>query len=495
LNLLRIRSLRHRAIAVVCVVVFAPLIHVWLSDLGDATAGARMNQRVERVALKVAESLEKGEDPRRVADEQAARAGVRLRLLDADGAVSIDVDHEAGTGVLHRVGTVFFGPDGAPRLDEWDAQQGPPIERTVVRTAMESGRASACVSTEDRKLLVCEAALRTDDPEISTIYVQVSSRRAIRALYDVRYQLLKLTLFVLVSGLALGWWLGWRMVRPVEMLREQVLARRHARDPAPIALDRDDEFGDLAAAFNELMSALAQRNRANEAFAADLVHELKNPVAAVQAAAEALESGRPVSPERAQRLARVLRDSSHRLDVLASAFLELARAEAGLRSSVREPVDLVLLARGLIAARGAEPVTFELIAPDAAIISGVAERVETALRNLLANAAAFAAKAHPSGDGRVTVRIAAGGLSDMTAHEATGSHRVTVSDNGPGIAPEDLPRIFDRFFTRGRQGGTGLGLALTQAIIEAHEGTIAAASTREGSDFTVTLPRWPPLPG
>jgi signal transduction histidine kinase len=115
------------------------------------------------------------------------------------------------------------------------------------------------------------------------------------------------------------------------------------------------------------------------------------------------------------------------------------------------------------------------IADATIIVDGVAGRIESVLRNLLDNALAF------SGDaGRVRLEVE---REDRFA-------RIVVSDEGPGILPEHLPRVFDRFFTtRGDRRGTGLGLALARAIVEAHGGTISAESPPEGgARFTVRLP-------
>ena len=474
---MRTRSLRLRALAVVAAMVVAPLFFVWISNLADASAGWQMQRRVERTAQQAAALRQEGGGADRL-DRLAARQGVWIRVL-AGGQVVDDVDHEASHRLTSHLGDLFFGPDGAPSLQDWDRRQPPLVERAEVVAAAEQGQHSGCISADTRRLLICTATLAVDG---EIIVVQESSRRAIRALYDVRYQLTKLALFTLALGVILAWWLGWRMVRPLEQLREQVLDRKRASSMAPITLERDDEFGDLAAAFNSLLQALDERSRANEAFAADLVHELKNPVATVAAVAERLESGQPLDDARLARLARALRASSSRLDALASQFLELARAEAGLQSAERDPIDLSAMARGLVEgvaadARFAE-VDFRLQAEEPAIIEGAAERLETALRNLLDNAARFAARAHPGGGGEVVVEVTVDG-------EVV---QLVVADNGPGVAPEDLPRIFDRFFSR-REGGTGLGLALTQAIIVAHGGRISADSAPgQGCRFTVTLP-------
>lgn len=464
----RTRSLRLRAMLVVFLVVAAPLAFVWMSSLTDASVGWQMQRRVSKAAELAGEAN---------ADLEwiAWQRGVRLRVLSADGEVLADVGRE-----VHSRSSFFFGPDGGPSVEAWDARQFAISERPEVVRAQLAGEASGCLSTDQRQLLICYAALRTADGRI--VYALDGSQRAIRALYNVRYPLLKLVLFVAVIGVALGWWLGWRMVHPVEVLREAVIARSLSGELEPIVFDSDDEFGDLAAAFNDLMDAIRARDEANESFAADLAHELKNPLAAIAAVAEALENPRPLDATRAARLSRALRSSGGRLETLVNQFLDLARAEAGLRADSRESFDLGELARGVMTSMLTDPrytsVQFH-IDVEAVNVHGVAERLEMALRNLVDNAAAFCLMAHPEGGGEVSVRVAV----------LDGDALLQVADNGPGIAEADLERLFRRFFSR-RKGGTGLGLALTQAIVLAHGGQIKVSSEeKEGAVFEIKLPR------
>jgi two-component system sensor histidine kinase ChvG len=335
------------------------------------------------------------------------------------------------------------------------------------------------------KLLVCQAVTPVEGPGGTwVVLAEKSSPRAIRALWDVRGAVVKLTLIVLLAALALAAWLARQIVRPIERLRREVLARQHAPlrgDPIP-AVSRD-EIGDLASAFNDLLAAVADKTRQNHAFMADLVHELKSPVAAVRAAADALSAG-PADEARAARLGRVLSESSRRLDALACEFLDLARAEAGLPDEERTPVDLAALAEGRLAAMKDDEqhagVRFTLDASPARTI-GVPARLDRALGNVLDNAASFAREG--GGEAVVHVRVSEDGASCV----------VEVRDTGPGIAAEKLPRIFDRFFTDRPGGrGTGLGLSLTKAIVEAHSGTVTAASPPgEGAVVTLRLPRGP----
>lgn len=461
-----LRSLRVRAFIVAVLVAVLPLLMVAAASIIESGVGDRLRSSVDAAAHEAAAAPDQ-------LDAIALRWGVRLRVVDREGAVRAIVDHR-DTGATAAFGDVFFGPDGAPTLDEYDATLGPLATRREVMHALAGEATSECAASTGGRLLVCTAAAPIRDGE-TIVHAQDGSRRAIRALYDLRYQLLKLTLITVPCALALGWWLGWRMVRPIERLRSQALVQvdRLSRG-TPLELGRRDEFGELALALNRLIAEVRGHAQAHEAALADLAHELKNPVAAIRAAAEALQD-RSDDPERTRKLAGVIEDAGGRLDRLVHQFLELARAEAGLGGEEREPIDLVALACGVVASTRADPrwasITFTCTESGEASMTGVSARIETALRNLVDNAASFA-------QSKVDVRVVAG---DTVTIE--------VTDDGPGIAADELPRVFDRFHSK-RQHGTGLGLALVRAIAEAHEGTASVRQGPErGSTFVIELPR------
>ncbi|MCB9762511.1 MAG: HAMP domain-containing histidine kinase [Alphaproteobacteria bacterium] len=474
----RWRSLAWRALGITALVGLAPQLFVWISSVSDARVGQGMLRETEDAARRAAVLLHKGEGSPRALDDIARRGAVRLRVLDAEDRVTLDLDHERGASVLYLVGRFFFGTDGAPTLAEFDASLPPLPDRMEVAAARSFGQDGGCQSSPAGKLLVCHHAAVVDTPQgRQLVYAQESSRRAIRALYDVRYQLARLTLFCGALALVVGGWLAWRIVHPIETLRRQVQARtRPVVSTAPVMLNRNDEVGDLALAFNELLGALRDRNAAYEGFVEDLAHEIKNPVAAIRAAAESMEAAETVEPDRARRLARVLRRSSQRLDDVVTELLELTRAEAGLAEHSVARVDLGALTAGLIDAmappEGGPTVTLHR-GNGPLEVDGAPSQLETALRNLLANALSFA---------RSAVEVRASRRDDAVFIE--------VTDDGPGIEPEALARVFERFFTtRKREGGTGLGLAMTRAVVEAHGGVVDAHSTPgEGARFTVRLP-------
>ena len=441
----------------------------------------RALQRAEMDAHVLAESLRTTPAAGRldVISAVAAHGRQRVRLVDANGTVLVDVDRlTTDETAFPRLGDRFYGPTRRAVVTEL-SNKLLPAARDDVRAAQECGKSASCKHSTAGNLDYCAAAERVGETE-QVILVEGISRRALQALYESRRQLFKLTLVVLGLGLVLWWWLTRHIVKPIEALRTELLVRAAAAAPqATIALERHDELGDLAASFNALLEALAARGRETETFLAELAHEFKNPVAAIRAAAEQLTTTGDTEESR-QRLARVLTTSATRLDGMVTQFLELARAESGLPNERRESVDLPLLLRGLTESlKGDDRYTglqVHLSCPDGpGTIHGVARRLESALRNLLDNAASFAGNP---------------GSVKVVAEEQGGWWEVLIEDSGPGISKEDLGRLFERFFTtRGDRHGTGLGLALTRAVVEAHGGLIRAESKQGlGATFVVRIP-------
>ena len=261
----------------------------------------------------------------------------------------------------------------------------------------------------------------------------------------------------------------------------------------PARVPNDDprtEVGRVGAAFNRMLqhveSALANRAASEtrlRRFAADASHELRTPLSAIRGYAElALRQGGPVPEDVTHALERVQSESA-RMSVLVDELLLLARLDAGPPLAT-EPVDLTMLTiEATSDTRVASPShRWRLELPDEPLtVRGDEMRLRQVLSNLLSNAAK-----HTPADSEITVAVA-GGVGVPAV-------QLSVTDNGPGIPPDLLPELFERF-VRGDSsrshaaGSTGLGLAIVKAVVIAHQGTVGVTSRPGRTSFTIVLPR------
>jgi signal transduction histidine kinase len=302
-----------------------------------------------------------------------------------------------------------------------------------------------------------------------------------RFLADFWWQFLLAGALAAAAALALARWLARGMTQP---LRDMALAARKMERGdygQRVHTASRDEVGQLAAAFNRMSDELESLERLRRDLVANVSHELKTPISALRAHLENLLDGveRP-APETLQ----VMLSQSERLGRLVDRLLDLSRLESGEMPLQREAVPLRPLVSQVLSeievARSGRGVAIEDLVPDdLPPIFVDRERVHQVLFNLVDNAVRFT----PSG-GRVVV----------SARRANGSCEVSVTDTGPGIAPEHLPRLFERFYRvdpsrSQKDGGTGIGLAIARSVVEAHGGRIRADSeVGKGSTFAFELP-------
>jgi two-component system phosphate regulon sensor histidine kinase PhoR len=218
-------------------------------------------------------------------------------------------------------------------------------------------------------------------------------------------------------------------------------------------------------------------------FVANASHELRTPLTSIRGFVEALEDGAAADPPTAERFLGKIHTHADRMGALVEDLLELSRLESGERPPVREPVEVAEVAEDVAASfaelAGRKRIALECRHQPAPIVTSDGDRLRRILENLVENAIKYT----PEGG---SVRIETG--SRGTAAQ------VTVSDDGPGIGPEHLPRIFERFYrvdkARSRDlGGTGLGLSIVKHLAESIGATVAVASDLgKGTRFTVSLP-------
>jgi len=286
----------------------------------------------------------------------------------------------------------------------------------------------------------------------------------------------------LVAGLVGAILVAYGMAGALRRLSDAATDIGHGSFPRPLAVHGGDDIARLTVAFNRMAEQLGEVDRMKEEFFAHISHELRTPLTAVREATLLLrdEIPGPLTPKQV-RLVDIVRASTERVLALVNRILELTRLQAGLLPYERRWVDLDKVvtravdelrpqaeARGLALERnGTRP---------AGGVQGDEERLLQVLVNLVGNAIKYT----PPG-GRVGVHT----------HDLGDDVEVTIEDTGVGIAPDALPRVFDRYWqASGTRGGSGLGLAIVKSIVEAHGGSVHAESTPgTGSRFTIRLPR------
>ena len=346
--------------------------------------------------------------------------------------------------------------------------------------------------TADNLLLVtvAEPVIRNRH-SVGVILLTREAREVDNSLFTVRMSILGLFALALVLTVGLSWYLSLTIARPILRLAGAAHDMREGKGrsgtvPATL-MRRTDEVGELAHALTESAAALWARMDATERFAADVAHEIKNPLSSIRSAIETL---RRIDDQMQQRrLLAIIAEDVVRLDRLISDISDASRVDAELSRTAAEKVDvtpiLELLAEINEATREDGEPTLTLDLPGGPwVVSAVEGRLVQVLRNLIGNARSFSPR-----NGRIVLR----------AREAGAIVEIAVDDEGPGIPPAKLEHIFDRFYSErpvGEQFGqhSGLGLSISRQIVEALKGRISAENrtgadgTVVGARFTVRLP-------
>jgi two-component system sensor histidine kinase ChvG len=253
--------------------------------------------------------------------------------------------------------------------------------------------------------------------------------------------------------------------------------------------NREDELGDLTRSLEAMTDSLSERMDAIESFAADVAHEIKNPLTSLRSALETLDL--VTDPVARERLLGILKNDVKRLDRLVTDISNASRLDAELSRDQPKAIDLVRLVSDIVAlyhaTAKAGDVTVRFYPPggtEKVTVSGREGPLGQVFRNLIDNARSFSP---PGGEVAVSVQRAMGRVI------------ATVADSGPGIPPENLETVFERFYTSRPKGAafggnSGLGLSIARQIVEAHGGTLQAKNrmTEDGSVagalFLIILP-------
>ena len=450
--------------------------------------------QLARAEVEIAAAALSAAPPR----QRAALAGqigmdqqLRLRLYDEQGKLVIDSFKVTGPAYL------FVDP----AEDPWLIKAARALDHTMnwllgtdpvppyIEPAADNARAWPELARADRseQTIIVQRAAPDETPVISaatsvgdTGQVLLATRNApdiTQAVRDARQTLAIVLAVTFLISIQLSLFLARTIVQPLRALVRAAVRVRLGRDRAvevPRLPERGDEIGLLARALSDMTGALRHRIDAVERFAADVAHEIKNPLASLRSALESLEK---VKDEGLRgELTAIAAHDVKRIDRLVTEIAEASRIDAELSRTQFDELDLMSLAQTLVSARderGDNMQCMVRVEPHDAgpwTVLGDAARLERVLVNLLDNACSFS----PPG-GTVTVAI------ERHADRMT----LSVSDEGPGIPEDQREKIFDRFHSlrpEGEQFGShsGLGLAIARTIAEAHDGTLTAEDRSDG---------------
>ena len=439
----------------------------------------------------------------------------RARLFDADANLLLDSRHLYSRGQVLR----FDLPPVTPETQTWgewftsmfnrmlqpsslpqykEAPGGDGSIYPEVMNALTGVRGAVVRVTEKGELIVSVAVpVQRFRAVLGVLLLSTQAGDIDKIVHAERLAIMRVFGIATLVNIVLSLLLSSTIATPLRRLSAAAIrVRRGARtrEEIPDFSARQDEIGNLSIALREMTTALYDRIDAIESFAADVSHELKNPLTSLRSAVETLP--RAKTEESKQRLTEIIFHDVRRLDRLISDISDASRLDAELARADAEPLDLDVLMKGLVdisrqISTKKKSVAIDYVADRKAgsktsfVVNGHDLRLSQIVTNLIENARSFVSEE----SGRITVRLS--------------RHKdrclVQVEDNGPGIQAEDIDRIFERFYTdrpasEGFGQNSGLGLSISRQIAEAHGGSLRAENVVDkygvisGARFTLSLP-------
>jgi two-component system sensor histidine kinase ChvG len=439
----------------------------------------------------------------------------RARLFDADANLLLDSRHLYSRGQVLR----FDLPPVTPETQTWSEwftsmfnrmlqpsslpqyKEAPGGDGSIypeVMNALTGVRGAVVRVTEKGELIVSVAVpVQRFRAVLGVLLLSTQAGDIDKIVHAERLAIMRVFGIATLVNIVLSLLLSSTIATPLRRLSAAAIrVRRGARtrEEIPDFSARQDEIGNLSIALREMTTALYDRIDAIESFAADVSHELKNPLTSLRSAVETLP--RAKTEESKQRLTEIIFHDVRRLDRLISDISDASRLDAELARVDASPLDLDVLMKGLVdisrqISTKKKSVAIDYVADRKAgaktsfVVNGHDLRIGQIVTNLIENARSFVSEE----SGRITVRLS--------------RHKdrciVQVEDNGPGIQAEDIDRIFERFYTdrpasEGFGQNSGLGLSISRQIAEAHGGSLRAENVVDkygvisGARFTLSLP-------
>ncbi len=451
---------------------------------------------------------------------------IRAHLFDKDGAMIVDSRYFYGRGEVLRINLPpVEGAADAPlleqfwsKLNEWffaigykeqkeySTNNGSDFEE--IRAALNGASVSVVRVNKQKEIIVSVAVPVQRFRAVQGTLVLTTPGGEIDAVLreDLRI-ILFIFMFTSLVTIMLSLLMAGHIAEPIRRLSSAAAAVSRGnskRLEIPDFSTRRDEIGHLSGSLRDMTQSLYNRIEAIEAFAADVAHELKNPLTSLRSAVETIEYAR--TPEQRDRLVSIVKDDVKRLDRLISDISDASRLDAELARSEAGPVDMRQLLQTFVELANEtrregqpqvklqiEPLPAGVAVKHAYHVLGHDNRLGQVTRNLIANAVSFSP---------------ADGIVKVVLRRTAGHVEYTVEDDGPGIPPANLERVFERFYTDRPENAfgknSGLGLSISRQIVEAHRGSIMAGNRLApaaeagaegailGARFMVRLPAMPP---
>ncbi|GAA3792519.1 stimulus-sensing domain-containing protein [Qipengyuania pelagi] len=426
---------------------------------------------------------------------------LRIRLYDAEGELegdsfalsaptfSIDGVAEDNRDFALTLDRWFDRVVGAPPLPDY---REPQVDNAAAWPELDRARTESLTqivlrdAADGTHVINAAAPVGLDGESLLITRNPIDITQRVR---EARSTVALVTLLALIVSTLLSFFLAQTIVRPLRELVQAAVRVRQGRDrqvEVPRLPDRRDEIGMLARAISDMTHALRMRIDAVESFAADVAHEIKNPLASLRSATESLN--RVEDPALRAQLLDIATHDVRRIDRLVTEISEASRIDAELSRATFETVDLASLVTNIIGSREnrseneGRPVLFDS-ETGRFLVRGEPSRLERVISNLLDNAVSFS----PS-DGAITIDLV----------RAENWITMTVCDEGPGIPVERREQVFQRFHSHRPQAEdfgnhSGLGLAIARAIAEAHDGTLLAEGRPDGRDGACLVLNLPAL--
>jgi len=495
-------TLSHRILALnLITLLLVAMSTLYLDVFRNRLSKERVRQtRIEATATAQAILAAGPEDREAILATISKTTGTRLRLYGADGRLIADSWHLTGpTYQLVDPNTQSWTKDVARALDRgFNALVGakspdqfvePPVDRMqawpeAVRARATGKSVTAVRNAPDLTPVISAAAPLGAD----TLLATDNDRAFTRTVRRQRGFIAAAMMFVVGLSVLLSLFLARTIVRPLRRLAiaaHRVRLGRSREVNVPRLPTRSDEIGLLARAVSDMSQSLRHRIDNIEAFAADVTHELKNPLASLRSAVDGLD--RVDDPELREKLKKIVREDVRRLDRLISDISEAARTDAELARATFERVDLGPLIEQLVHSwetrheTGSARLAFARPRKNSAVVMGKPDRLARAINAIIDNAVSFSPP---------------GGLVELAAARVGDEVRIRIDDEGPGVPPEAREAIFNRFHSVRPEGEnfgrhSGLGLAIAQAIVNGHDGEIDVQDRDDapsGARFTIRLP-------